>query len=264
VVLTNDDGVESPGLRALARAFARAAETWVVAPAADRSGSTNYSRALAERRIAVERRDLVTGVRAYAVDGFPADAVIVALRSELLSGPPDLVISGINVGPNLATDWAYSGTIGAARTAALLGVRALAVSGLEPTDSVTAAAIADWIVALAASPIVRELEPGQYLTVSFPRRPAGEIGGPDVTRRGGPRWSFELRSNVDASTDGRRVYDLHLPEAEVPTAEGTDVAAYGAGRIAIVGMRVDEQDPELQRRLVAQHGALPGWPARQR
>lgn len=262
VVLTNDDGIASPGLRALARAFAGVAETYVVAPAVNRSGSTNYSSALSDRHVTVERRDPLNGAPAYAVDGFPADAVIVALASALLPGPPDLVISGINEGPNLASDWAYSGTIGAVRTAALLGVPAIAVSGLVTDDSLAAAAVADWIVALARSPIVQDLQPGEYLTVSLPRRPPGEITGADVTRRAGPRWSFELRADSVDSGDGRQAYSVHLVGIEGSPGDGTDAAAYDAGRIAIVGMRVDEEDLDLRRRLEARRGDLPGWPAR--
>ena len=91
--------------------------------------------------------------------------------------PPDLVISGINTGPNTSDTWVASGTVGAARIAASLGVPAIAVSGVDIKIPGSLETAVNWVVRLAQSAIVRDLRPPQYLTVSLPRIPPKEIKG---------------------------------------------------------------------------------------
>jgi hypothetical protein len=131
VLITNDNGIEDVKIVELARAFSRIAETYVVAPLEDRSGSTHYLTATQKGSLKVERRQIGKDIQAYAVDGFPADCVVLALTGIMKDNPPDLVISGINGGPNLGIDWLFSGTIGAARVASFAGFPSLAVSGLD-------------------------------------------------------------------------------------------------------------------------------------
>jgi len=92
VLVTNDDGVDDPGLLALARAFARVAETFVVAPLDDRSGSTHYASLFSKHLLHVQEPDLGKGIRAYGVDGYPGDCVLLALRGLMVDRPPDLVV----------------------------------------------------------------------------------------------------------------------------------------------------------------------------
>jgi 5'-nucleotidase len=199
VLITNDDGIEDAGILALARAFARVAETYVVAPATDRSGSSNYAPGLQTRSFTVERRDLGdSAVVAYALHGYPAECLIFALSGPMRDVPPDLVISGVNGGPNLADAWFGSGTIGAARTAAYFGVPAIAVSGLREDDPEAVRAVADWGVELTRSEPVRNLEPPQYLTVSIPLIPPSEIHGVEVVRRAYGLLSGIARATVEA------------------------------------------------------------------
>jgi 5'-nucleotidase len=261
IVLTNDDGIEAEGLLELARAFAPVAETYVIAPMANRSGSTNYVSAIAKRQIEVEPRDLGEGITAYGVDGYPADAVVFALNGLLADEPPDLVISGVNTGPNLAGDWNLSGTVGAAQIAAFFGIPAIAVSGWTDDHPETLAATADWVVQLSRSRLVSELEPGQYLTVSVPRVPVTEIGGVEIVRRGPRPWRIELERSADeASEPGRERWGLRFASREVAAPVGSDVYAYEQGRIAIVPMRVDEHDWELLEQLLESGVELPAWP----
>ena len=121
VLLSNDDGVYAPGLKALAAAFADD-EVWVVAPDREQSASS-HSISLSRPLRLHELRP-----RWYAVDGTPTDAVYMGLNHVLRGARPHLVISGINHGPNLGNDVLYSGTVAAAMEAALLGVPAIAVS----------------------------------------------------------------------------------------------------------------------------------------
>ncbi len=260
VLLTNDDGIEAEGLATLIDAFAPAAEVFVVAPQGNRSASTNYVSAIAARSLAVERRDTGDGVTAYAVDGFPADAVVFGLTALLADRPPDLVISGVNEGPNLSDDWNLSGTVGAAQMAAFLGVPAIAVSGYSRDHPETLAMIGRWTIELARGRIVRELGPGQYLTVSIPRVAAAEIEGVEVVRRGPRPWAIVLEPAPDAEPPGRELWNLRFSPLDVAPPVGTDLYAYAANRIAIVPMRVDEHDYRSLERIKARGARLPAWP----
>ncbi len=263
VLLTNDDGIEAEGLLALARAFAPVAETHVVAPLENRSASTNYISAIARRGLEVETRSLYDGVSAYGVDGYPADAVVFALRGFMADEPPDLVISGVNDGPNLSDDWNLSGTVGAAQIAAFFGVPAIAVSGYSPEQPETLEALARWVVELARSRLVRDLEPGQYLAVSAPRVPVDEIEGVVVVRRAPRPWRIELeRSQEVPAKSDRETWSLRFRNQEAPAPAATDVHAYRQNFIAIVPMRVDEHDYELLAELLGSGADLPAWPPR--
>lgn len=264
VVLTNDDGIDAPGLIALARAFAPVTETYVVAPLDNRSASTNYVSAIADGGIDVESRDLGLSVIAFGVDGYPADAVVFALRGLLADDPPDLVISGVNTGPNLSDDWNLSGTVGAAQMAAFLGAPAIAVSGFREDDPETLELIARWVVDLASGEAIRTMEPGTYVTVSVPRRTASEIGGVEVVRRGPRPYRIDLRPVSGTADSPRRRWSLAFTGEEVSAGPGTDLHAYSRGRIAIVPMRVDEHDYALLERWLAVPPTLPPWPASRR
>jgi 5'-nucleotidase len=127
VLLSNDDGVHAPGLEALAAAFgAQGDEVWVVAPDREQSAS---SHAISLHR-PLRMHEL--GPRRFSVDGTPTDAVYMGLNLVLRGARPDVVVSGVNHGPNLGNDVLYSGTVAAAMEAALLGVHAVAVSLAGP------------------------------------------------------------------------------------------------------------------------------------
>ncbi len=129
ILVSNDDGVDAPGIRALAAALARCGDVWVAAPASEQSAR---SHALTMHHpLRVDAR----GGQVFAVDGTPADAVYLGLH-HLVPGPVDIVVSGINRGQNVADDTWYSGTVGAAREAAMSGIPALAVS-LDARPSVS-------------------------------------------------------------------------------------------------------------------------------
>ena len=261
VLITNDDGIDYPGLHTLARAFAPIARTYVVAPMENKSGSTNYMLALSNRYLVVERRELGDGIEAFAVDGFPGDAVALALGG-LLDEPPDLVISGMNGGPNLGTVASLSGTVGAARTAALLGTPAIAVSGFSQELPETAAATATWVVELARSDLVRRLEPGAYVTVSVPRVPLEGIRGVRLARRAERDWRLRFVPTQEATGPAR--YELRFEALDVTAAAGTDIAVYEQGYLAVVPMSVDESDDDALDSAAAAPEYLPPWTVRQR
>ncbi len=260
ILVTNDNGIDDAGLVELARALARTkASVVVVASQTDRSGASNYMSATRAGRFVVQRRDLGEGIEAYALDGQPADCVIFALSGPMRDDPPDLVVSGINGGPNLGDDWFGSGTIGAARTAAYVGIPAIAVSGVEDDDPAAVAAAATWVAGLVGSELVAGLEAPEYLTVSLPER---------VTRRPDVRLVRRARGLLtggstpgDTSADGTQTWDLRMEVDPSKAGADTDVAAVSGGDIAIVAMRVDESDPQLASRLGGLLSSVPPWPA---
>ena len=172
--------------------------------------------------------------------------------------PPDLVISGINTGPNISDTWVASGTVGAARIAASLGVPAIAVSGIDSKIPGSLETTANWVVRLAQSATVRDLRPPQYLTVSLPRIPPNEIKGVRVAEHdAGFIRSLTFREAED------RVWQVELNRGEVDTSarrdREDDVYLYESGYIVIVPMRVDEHDREALSRLKEKVDSLPEW-----
>src|SRR5713226_7750389 len=123
ILISNDDGIDSPGLRVLERIARDLAEdVWVVAPELEQSGA---SHSLTTRR---PLRLKEVGWQRYSVDGTPTDCVLLAVKRLLRDHPPDLVLSGINGGSNVGEDLTYSGTVAAAMEATLLGIPAIALS----------------------------------------------------------------------------------------------------------------------------------------
>ncbi len=178
ILVTNDDGYSAPGIRALAEALKgiAGAEVIVAAPAQNQSGK-GHSIVTSEPILVFERKQ-ANGVMWYAIEATPATAVRVAL-DKLASRKPDLVVSGINRGENLGIVVYYSGTLGAAREAAIAGIPAIAVSmgGDNEADyAATAAATREIIEQLRAKDMV---QPGLFLNVNAP---AGKTKGVLVTR----------------------------------------------------------------------------------
>lgn len=257
VLITNDDGITDPRLAALARAFAPLAEVVVVAPRHNCSGSTNYVSAFQSGEVAVEPYDLGPGIEAWVVDGFPGDCVVLAMTGILAETPPDLLLSGVNSGPNLADAYLASGTLGTARLGARFGVRSVALSNLSDEDPSMLAAVPAWCAALAASPAVRDLGPGQYLSVNFPDGPADRVQGVCWAGPGEPVFhdAFELYACQDS---GRQVWKQQwwFDDGDHQPADG-DVTKQRTGWITVTPMRIGDFDPS---RLGA--AALPTWPDR--
>ena len=260
VVITNDDGIDSHASVALARAFATIAETYLVVPAENQSSGTNFAMAARSGRFDVEERDVGEGIAAYAVDGYPADCVFFALNGLLRESPPDLVISGVNTGNNLADAWILSGTVGAARVSAYYGVPAIAVSGIDDDDVESVEAVAAWVVKFAQSEAVRRLVPPQYLTVSLPVVPAAQIRGIEVTERArGLRAMTATLMPEDQQRNGIQAWSFDVVRDAFPAPDFTDAAVVGEGSIAIVAMRVDESDAEMHAWLSQNKDKIPAW-----
>lgn len=260
VLITNDNGIDDPKIQALAQAFSKVAETWVIAPAEDKSGSSNYMSVLSRGALQLEKRDLGDGVNALSVDGFPADCILLGLAG-VMNELPDLVISGINGGPNLGQDWFGSGTIGAARTASFAGVPAIAVSGLDDGDLEAVQSATRWIVRLARSPLVRKLKPPRFLTVSIPRIPPDEIRGIRVGKRAALQRvpTFELDESESATADGQLWRISGMRELDYSPPEDSDVALYANRYVVVVPMIATEQDESVPDDFWDLLENLPAW-----
>lgn len=257
VLITNDDGIDNPRLAALARAFAEVAEVVVVAPADNCSGSTNYVSAFQRSAVVATPYDMGDGIEAWSIDGFPGDCILVAVTGLMADDLPDLVVSGVNTGPNLAEAYLASGTIGTARLAAQSGLPAIAFSNLKADDSSMMEAVPAWCVRLARTDAVRGMAAGEYLTVNFPDGPADAVKGVRWATLGDVVFhdAFELSEEDDA---GRRTWSHRwwLDDGDDQPSDG-DVALQRAGWITVTPMRLGDLDtPRLKA-----GGDLPGWSA---
>lgn len=165
ILLTNDDGIRSPGLAAVSEALSRDHEVWTIAPAVQQS-AVSHSITIHEP---VRTRE--TGPREFTCRGTPVDCVIISL-DRLLPDPPDVVVSGINIGPNLGSDTIFSGTAAAARQAAFRGIPALAVSLNAFTPPLHLAPAAEF-VRLNLAGLVSLWTPDHYININIPNSEKG-------------------------------------------------------------------------------------------
>lgn len=241
VLLTNDDGLSSPGLLALARAMKSAADTFVVAPEHERSAASHAITLHKPLRV-VQAVLGDTGLPAWATNGTPADCVVLAVL-DLLGSPPDVVVSGINVGANLGMDLIYSGTVSGAVEATLFGIAAIAISVASFKDVHWEPAAA--YAAHLAQEIKRHgLPRDTFLNVNVPNLPGDQIKGVEITRQSSRRYVSRLEKRADPR--GRDYYWL-TGNAEAGTTDpGTDAGAVAAGRISITPLRLDMTHEELR------------------
>ncbi len=229
ILVTNDDGVYSEGLKLLARELAGVGEVVVVAPDREQS-ATGHSLTL-DRPLRMQRLEENT----YSVDGTPTDCVNLGVLWLLKERPPDLVVSGINFGVNLGDDVTYSGTVSATFEGTLLGIPSLAFSQEVAEDfSFEPAAFfaRELIGSLLDAPLPRDL----LLNVNVP---ANEIRGIDFTRLGRRVYKQSVIEKVDPR--GRKYFWI-AGTPEWQRDEGTDHEAVAAGRISVTPLHLDLTD----------------------
>lgn len=236
ILLTNDDGIDAPGLHALRQIAAELSDdVWVVAPETNQSGA-GHSLTLHEP---LRMRQLDD--RAFAVRGTPTDSVIMGVRHILKDKRPDLVLSGVNRGANLAEDVTYSGTIAGAFEGTLIGIRSIALSqafGFEKGAGIR------WHTAIKhGPPLIRRLldgdwAPGTLMNVNFPDREPDKIGGMAVTTQG-RRDPGLLHLDERHDTWGTPYYWLAFERRRSNPAQGTDLWAIYEGLISITPLSLD-------------------------
>lgn len=244
ILVTNDDGIESPGIRELAHALRDVGEVTVVAPCGQMSGSSMSVQLGREKRLTPVSDE--NGTWGHCVDATPADAAMLALEALAPAGGFDLVVSGINAGANTGDFGHMSGTVGAAMMGAYYGVPAVASSlgGEEMDFAYPAAFTVRFVEELRRRPPM----PGLVLSVNFPAAREDVITGVAVARMGGSyiRFGYE-----EVEPDGAvRVFrPTFAPPEGHPT--GSDTEAFMAGMITIAPLRFDWTDEEALRELAA-------------
>jgi 5'-nucleotidase len=242
-LITNDDGIDSPGLAALARgAIDGNLEAMIAAPAAESSGtSAGLTAAEDHRRIAMERRELpaLTDVPTYAVAAHPGLIAFIAVQGGF--GPtPDLLLSGINRGANIGRVVLHSGTVGAALTAGINGVRAMAVSldvGLERDIEHHWESAAE--VARQAMDLLLDLEPGTVLNVNVPNVPQDRLR---PLRRARLARAGSVQSRVRQLDEGGIEVMTVNTGGDDQQEPGSDVALLAAGYPTVTPLRAVEED----------------------
>ena len=230
ILISNDDGYRSPGIRCLAEALQTVAQVTVVAPDRDRSGASNSL--TLDNPLRARRAD-----NGYTyVEGTPTDCVHLAVTG-LLEQEPDMVVSGINAGANLGDDVIYSGTVAAAMEGRFLGFPAVAVSlvtAQQPAHFETAAKVT---LALLERLKAVSLAAETILNVNVPDLPFGELQGWQVTRLGHRHKSEPVIRQTDPR--GRPIYWVGPPGAEQDAGPGTDFHALREGYVSVTPLQVD-------------------------
>lgn len=240
ILVSNDDGYQAEGLKALTAAMEELGEVWVVAPEVEQSAS---SRAISIHR-PLRLRELRP--RWYAVDGTPTDCAWLGIHHVLKGRRPAILVSGINHGPNLADDVTYSGTLAAAMEASIIGVPAIAFSlaGWRAFDFGPAARFAQ---ALVAAALARDLPPNLLLNVNVP--PGVEPDGYVVTRLGKHSYGSDVVEKKDPR--GRSYFWIGGNEYQHEDIPGSDCnAVLREKRVSVTPLMLDLTD-EPRRAVVA-------------
>lgn len=233
ILVSNDDGINAPGLAVLeAIAATLGGEVWVCAPAEEQSGAGHSLTLHSPVRLRQH------GPRRFSVTGTPSDAVNLALRRFFADGPPDLMLSGVNAGENLGDDVTYSGTVSAAMEAALAGVPAIAFSQAfrEAGQGFAAAQAlgAQVLARLVGAPMAKRT----LINVNFPALAPDAVKGVRVVRQGFHDYS---RGSLVEGSDprGRPYFWFGLEDVEHTLDAGTDLEAVGDGYIAVTPLQLD-------------------------
>ncbi|TNB46750.1 5'/3'-nucleotidase SurE [Martelella lutilitoris] len=244
ILLTNDDGIHGPGLAVLQKIATQLSDdVWTVAPETDQSGlahSLTLSEPLRLRQM---------GEKQFALRGTPTDCVIMAAR-EVLPEAPDLILSGINSGANMADDVTYSGTIAAAIEGTLQGVKSIALSQTGRYDN---GRYFPWEVAERhALPLIRKLLPlelpeGTFFNVNFPCCAPEDVQGVRVTTQG----KLESGLSVEKRTDGRGLpyYWLTFRERLSAFDHDSDLNAVGENHVSVTPLKLDLTDHAVRDRI---------------
>ncbi|MCS7066403.1 MAG: 5'/3'-nucleotidase SurE [Fimbriimonadales bacterium] len=254
ILITNDDGVYAEGIQVLAKYLRALGEVFIIAP--DRPRSAMGHAITLHKPLRLQRVHLRDGAIAYATNGTPTDCVTLGAHA-LMEHRVDLVVSGINAGPNLGWDLTYSGTVAAAIEGAVHGIKAFAIS-LAAEEELPLARTGDEppappplhyeTAAEAACRIAQvlmrhPLPPHTFLNVNVPNLPLHQIKGFQVTALGKRQYADRIEQRVDPA--GRPYYWLSGSLIEERDQPGTDVYAVAHGYISITPIHLDFTAHEL-------------------
>ncbi|MBV9251390.1 MAG: 5'/3'-nucleotidase SurE [Acetobacteraceae bacterium] len=247
ILLTNDDGIDAPGLAVLEQIAAELArEVWIVAPEHDQSG---VSHAISlHHAIRVSNR----GERRFGISGTPGDCAVMGICHLMKDTPPQLLLSGVNRGLNLGMETVFSGTVGGAMTGMMLGVPSIALSqAYRDRNNVP------WDTARTlAAGVVREMlrvgwSSDACLNINFPPLPTGEVGPITLARQGvGMVAGMHVDTRVDPR--GMTYHWLNFRRGEREQGPESDYDAMRAGKIVVTPLRYDRTDEDAYQSL-AEH-----------
>ena len=236
ILITNDDGINAPGIYALEKIAAKFSDDiWIVAPAEEQSGaghSLTLTRPLRLRQHAEKR---------FSVTGTPTDAVTMALK-KVMETPPDLILSGINRGANLGDDVTYSGTVSAALEGALAGIRSIALSQVYSREGagndVSFDAAEGWGERVLRPLVDTPFAERTLINVNFPATSSQEVKGIRVVRQG---FHDYARGSIVESVDPRgfAYYWVGLHAIEHTSGHDTDLEAVADGFISVTPLQLD-------------------------
>ncbi len=236
ILLTNDDGIHAEGLQALEQiARALTDDVWICAPETEQSGvgrALSLTAPLRVRRIEP---------RKFAVAGTPTDCVMLAVQ-DLMDGPPDLILSGVNRGQNIGEDVSMSGTVAGAIQGMALGVPAIALSQALRVFHDSERALYDTAIEYAPGIIQKLVEMGWpkdvIININFPDAPADQVNEVEVTKQGFRDVSI---MHAERRTDlrGRDYYWMGFRNEPSRPVDGTDIKAVYEGRISVTPLHID-------------------------
>jgi 5'-nucleotidase len=251
ILLTNDDGIHAEGLAVLQKiAHELSDDVWVVAPETDQSGlahSLTLSEPLRLRKV---------GDKHFALRGTPTDCVIMAVKN-LMDSPPDLILSGVNSGPNVADDVTYSGTVAGAMEGTLLGIRSFALSQHYAWDN---GRVVPWEVVATHGPRLVDrllrmpLPKGRLLNLNFPNCAPDAVKGYAVTEQGQMSHALSIEERHDGR--GFPYYWLKFGKRDLPVAANSDIRMLTDGYVTVTPLKLDLTDHALQADLEAAIGGL--------
>jgi 5'-nucleotidase len=252
ILLTNDDGIDAPGLEVLhGIAKQLSDDIWISAPETNKSGA-GHSLSLNEP---LRMRQL--SERSFAVRGTPTDSVIMGVRHILKDiGKPDLILSGVNKGGNLAEDVTYSGTVAGAFEGTVIGIRSIALSqafGTESRDNLHWDCAAQHGASIVKKLLAFDWPAGVLMNVNFPDKAAADVKGIVATRQG--KRDLDMLS-VDARHDPWTTpyYWLSFERRRSVTTEGTDLWAIYNGYISVTALNMNLTDTAINAKVAGAFG----------
>ena len=237
ILVSNDDGISGPGLVPLRQALERVAEVTVIVP--DRQWTASGHAKTMHKPLRIQEITLADGGRAYSSSGAPSDCVALAVLG-FLPEPPDLVVSGINLGANVGHDITYSGTLAAAFEGTISGIPSIAAS-LDTYEDGDFRPAAEFVAGLAREVLARGLPKSVLLNVNIPNVPRDEIAGVEITRLG--RRLYRDRLIKRQEPRGRDHYWIggERPPADADE-EGTDIWALASKCVSVTPIHLDMTD----------------------
>ena len=233
ILISNDDGINAPGLKVLADEMQKIVkEVWVVAPETEQSAASHsltIRQPLRIRRISQKR---------YAVNGTPTDSVLLGIIEVMKDNPPDLVFSGVNCGANLGEDVIYSGTVAAAMEGTLLGFPSVAFSQvISEHKTVNWSIVKKWLPKVLRGIVKIPFPTSVLLNVNFPDTQAAKVKGIEITSQGRRKIGCDLQSGVDPRGD--TYFWVGPQRTEDKFRKGSDLEAVNRGVISISPLSTD-------------------------